>query len=206
MDMDLTPLLTSFSIIFLAELGDKTQICTIMLSSRSSARSVFFGAMTAFFMVDGLSALLGGELLYMLPRNVIGITAGLVFIVFGIISLIRREENENVCKDISASFFRAFSLVALMELGDKTQIFSIFLAAQFGSPILVLAGVMLAFTIITGIGVFLGHKILRIVPEKFLRIGAAATFILLGIIQIVGVLVESNIPLQQRFLTLSSGC
>ncbi|MEM2587861.1 MAG: TMEM165/GDT1 family protein, partial [Candidatus Bathyarchaeia archaeon] len=43
MMLDLAPLLTSFSIIFLAELGDKTQICAIMLSSRSSARSVFMG-------------------------------------------------------------------------------------------------------------------------------------------------------------------
>lgn len=195
MSINLAPLLTSFSIIFLAELGDKTQICTIMLSSRSSARSVFFGAMAAFFIVDGLSAFLGGELLHMLPRNIIGLAAGLAFIVFGIVSLIRRGENENICKDIGASFFRAFSLVALMELGDKTQIFSIFLAAQFGNPILVLAGVMLAFTIITGIGVFLGHKILRILPEKFLRIGAAVIFILLGIIQIVETLLEISIPL-----------
>ncbi|MEM1508230.1 MAG: TMEM165/GDT1 family protein [Candidatus Bathyarchaeia archaeon] len=190
MSMDLAPLLTSFSIIFLAELGDKTQICTIMLSSRSSAPSVFLGAMAAFFMVDGLSALLGGELLCMLPRNIIRLAAGLTFIVFGILSLIRREENRGICKDVSASFFRAFSLVALMELGDKTQIFSIFLAAQFGNPILVLAGIMLAFTVITGIGVFLGHKILRAVPEKFLRIGAAATFILLGLIQVAEALLS----------------
>ncbi|MEM1558580.1 MAG: TMEM165/GDT1 family protein, partial [Thermoproteota archaeon] len=51
MEFDLTPLLTSFTLVFLAELGDKTQICTIMLSSRSSAISVFSGAMTAFFVV-----------------------------------------------------------------------------------------------------------------------------------------------------------
>ncbi|MCX8171562.1 MAG: TMEM165/GDT1 family protein [Candidatus Bathyarchaeota archaeon] len=187
MSVDLAPLLTSFTIIFLAELGDKTQICTIMLSSRSSAHSVFFGAMAAFFIVDGLSALLGGELLYMLPRSIIGLAAGITFIAFGLVSLTRREKEENrgMCKDVGASFFRAFSLVALMELGDKTQIFSIFLASQFGSPMLVLVGVMLAFTTITGIGVFLGHRILRAVPERFLRIGAAVTFILFGLIQIV---------------------
>lgn len=193
MSVDLAPLLTSFSIIFLAELGDKTQICTIMLSSRSSAYSVFFGAMAAFFMVDGLSAMLGGELLRILPRNIIGLAAGATFMVFGIISLIRKERDENVCEDVGASFFKAFSLVALMELGDKTQIFSIFLAAQFGNPMLVLAGIMLAFMIITGIGVFLGYKILRVIPKKFLRAGTAFTFILLGLIQIVEALLEINI-------------
>ncbi|MEM2027084.1 MAG: TMEM165/GDT1 family protein [Candidatus Bathyarchaeia archaeon] len=194
MSADLAPLITSFSIIFLAELGDKTQICTIMLSSKSSARSVFFGAMAAFFIVDGLSALLGGELLYMLPRNVIGLAAGLTFIVLGIASLIRRKDSRDACKDVSTSFFRAFSLIALMELGDKTQISSILLTAQFGKPMLVLAGIMLAFTIITGMSVFLGHRILRIMPEKFLRIGAAATFILLGLIQTIEMLFGINVP------------
>ena len=191
--LDLAPLLTSFSIIFLAELGDKTQICAIMLSSRSSARSVFMGAMAAFFIVDGLSALLGGELLGLLPRNMIGLAAGIAFIFFGIITLIRREKNGGACDYAGASFLRAFSLIALMELGDKTQIFSILLAANFGSPFMVLAGIMLAFMVITGIGVFLGYKILRIIPERFLRNGAAAVFIMLGLTQIVEALFNVNI-------------
>ncbi|MEM3815601.1 MAG: TMEM165/GDT1 family protein, partial [Candidatus Bathyarchaeia archaeon] len=71
---------------------------------------------------------------------------------------------------------------------------SILLTAQFGKPMLVLAGIMLAFTIITGMSVFLGHRILRIMPEKFLRIGAAATFILLGLIQTIEMLFGINVP------------
>lgn len=183
MEVDLTPFLTSFILVFLAELGDKTQICTIVLSSRSSAVSVFSGAMAAFFVVDGLSALLGGELLRILPRSIIGLAAGLIFILFGLLSLIRREGDE-VFDRAEVSFFKTFSLVSLMELGDKTQVASILLAAQFGNPLMVLIGVMLAFSLITGIGVLLGSRILRLVKGRYLKIGTSIIFILFGFILI----------------------
>jgi putative Ca2+/H+ antiporter (TMEM165/GDT1 family) len=187
MELDLAPLLTSFTLIFLAELGDKTQMCTIMLSSRSSATSVFSGAMTAFFIVDGLSALLGGELLSLLPRNIIGLAAGLTFIICGLMHLLRRESGKALDK-AETSFFKTFSLVSLMELGDKTQMASILLAAQFKNPLMVLIGIMIAFSLITGIGVLLGSRILRLVEDRYLKIGTAIVFILFGFILIFEVL------------------
>jgi len=193
MNLDLTPLLTSLSIIFLAELGDKTQICVITLSSRASATSVFLGSMGAFFIVDGLSAFLGGELLSLLPKNIIGIISGIIFIVFGLIPLIRGEKSKSECEKNGVSLLRVFSLISLMELGDKTQIFSILLVAQFKSPLTVLVGIMLAFTIVTGMGVLLGQGMLRIIPERYLRNGAAVIFIVLGLIQIVETLFNISI-------------
>jgi len=164
-----------------------------MLSSRSSATSVFLGSMGAFFIIDGLSAFLGGELLSFLPKNITGIVSGITFVVFGLISLIRNEKSKSECERNGASFLRVFSLISLMELGDKTQIFSILLAAQFESPLMVLVGIMLAFTIITSIGIFLGQGILRIIPEKYLRNGAAVVFVMLGLIQIVEALLNISI-------------
>lgn len=196
MSPDVTPLLVSFSITLLAELGDKTQICTIVLSSRPPAHPTFLGAMAAFLIVDGFSALLGGGLLQTLPRGLIGIAAGVIFMAFGITSLVRKGGSISLCGAAGASgasFFRAFSLIALMELGDKTQFSSILLAARFGSPLLVFAGVMLALATVTGLGVLLGYKVLRVVPEKPLRIGSAAVFIALGLVQMVEALFEMGI-------------
>ncbi|MBS7613589.1 TMEM165/GDT1 family protein, partial [Candidatus Bathyarchaeota archaeon] len=156
---------------------------TIVLSSRSSAVSVFSGAMVAFFIVDGLSALLGGELLRLLPRNIIGLATGLIFILFGLIPLLRKEE-ETAFNKTETSFFKTFSLVSLMELGDKTQMASILLAAQFRNPLMVLIGVMLAFSLITGIGVLLGSKILKFVGDKYLKIATSTIFIVFGFILI----------------------
>ncbi len=187
--IDIVPLATAFSFVLLAELGDKTQICAMTLSARSSTISVFAGSMLAFFVVDGLSALVGGQLLSFLPYEWICLVSGLVFIIFGGFSLIRRNEKPKI-EDQKATFLKAFSLVALMELGDKTQLASIFLAAELRNPLIVVAGIMAAFSVVTAIGVIFGCRILRLLPEKYLKIGASALFILFGIVFILNAVTD----------------
>lgn len=195
MDIVLKSILKPFTLILLAELGDKTQICTILLSAKSPSLSVFSGAMAAFFVVDGLSALLGGKILSYLPENVVKLMAGAVFLVFGIISLFHKGGDARSCGRNEASLIKVFALIALLELGDKTQFFSIFLAAESENPLLALAGIMMAFAVITCLGVLLGNKLLRALPEKYLRIGSAIVFITLGLIQLLEVMPGINIPL-----------
>ncbi|MEM3693359.1 MAG: TMEM165/GDT1 family protein [Candidatus Bathyarchaeia archaeon] len=177
--MDLTPIFTAFSFILLAELGDKTQMATIALSLRSSPRHVFLGSMLAFFVVDGMSALLGGTLLSFLPSDLVSLCSGIVFIAIGILSILRKDGDVKFEKG-EVGFLKAFSLVTLMELGDKTQLASIILAVELGSPLLVLIGVMLAFSIVTATGIVFGTKLLRRIPEAYIKIGASAFFIIFG--------------------------
>jgi len=184
MSMIIVPFLTAFTFVFLAELGDKTQLTAVMLSSKSSATSVFAGSMLAFFLVDGLSALVGGQLLSFLPYTLVSFGSGLVFIIFGAFSLIRRNGKIKIEKQ-KASFLKTFSLISLMELGDKTQLASIVLAAELKNPLVTLVGIMLAFSVITGIGVIVGAKLLRLMPEKYLKIGASLLFIFFGFIFIL---------------------
>ena len=68
-----------------------------------------------------------------------------------------------------ALLLTAFTFIFLAELGDKTQITSIILAAEFCPPIIVFIGIMLAFSIITGIGIIFGMKILKLLPKKILK-------------------------------------
>jgi len=189
MSLTIVPFLTAFTFVFLAELGDKTQLTAVMLSSKSSATSVFAGSMLAFFLVDGVSALVGGQLLSFLPYKWVSLGSGLVFITFGTFQLIRKKEKVKVEKQ-RATFFKTFSLISLMELGDKTQLASIVLAAELKNPLVVLAGVMLAFSVVTGIGVILGAKLLRLVPEKYLKVGTSLLFILFGFIFILSAITE----------------
>lgn len=183
------PLMTAFAFVFLAELGDKTQLTAIMLSSKSSAISVFAGSMVAFFLVDGVSALIGGELLSFLPYELVAFTSGLVFIIFGIFSFIRSDEKIKI-EQQKTTFLKTFSLIALMELGDKTQLASIVLAAELKNPLIVLAGIMLAFSVVTGIGVILGAKLVRLIPEKYLKIGTSLLFVLFGVIFILNAIIR----------------
>jgi Ca2+/H+ antiporter, TMEM165/GDT1 family len=186
--MDFVPLLTTLALIIVGELGDKTQLTVISLSCHYKPWHVFAGAMLAFLLVDGVSTVIGGPLLSLLPVNVVHIVSGVVFIVFGIFSLIRRKEKEAALKR-SGRFpvFSAFSLVALMELGDKTQIITITLAAQY-STAMVLAGVILAFALLTAMAVLIGAKVVSRLPLRWIRIGTSILFIVLGALSIIGAL------------------
>jgi hypothetical protein len=118
MDSSLLPIITAFTVIFMAELGDKTQLTVMMLSSKGSAKSVFLGAMAAFLLVDGVSLLVGGQLLSLIPYNLIGLGAGLLFICMGIMSFIKRGGEAEISGERS-SLLKTFSTISLMELATR---------------------------------------------------------------------------------------
>lgn len=183
--MDVLPIVTTFLLIVVGELGDKTQLAVISLSSKYKATHVFLGAMLAFLVVDGVSTLVGGPLLAFLPLNIVQAVSGTVFIVFGIFPLIPRKEKVTAPKKSShLPLFASFSIIALMELGDKTQLITITLAAEH-PPLMVLVGLTMAFALLTGVAVLVGARIVSKLPIKWLKIGISALLIILGSLSIV---------------------
>ena len=186
--MDVVPVISTFLLILVAELGDKTQLAVISLSCNYKVKHVFLGAMLAFLAVDGVSAVIGGPLLALLPLNIVQIVSGVVFIIFGVLPLLPRKEKAVEEKKISRlPLLACFSLVALMELGDKTQLITITLAAE-NPPIMVLLGLTLAFALLTGAAVLVGAKLVSRLPMKWLKIGTSALFIILGSLSIISAL------------------
>jgi len=184
--MDFVPVVSTFLLILVGEFGDKTQLTVISLSCNHKAKDVFIGAMLAFLLVTCVSAVLGGPLLALLPVTVVRVGAGVVFIIFGIVPLIPRKEKEvNDQKTRKFTLFSCFSMVALMELGDKTQLITMTMAAQ-NPPLMVFAGAMLAFALLTGGAVLVGSKFASAIPAKWLKIGTSILFIVLGILSIIG--------------------
>jgi len=181
--MNLFPIFASFFLVFIAELGDKTQITVVTLCSKWSRKTVFIGAMLAFLIVDGLSVLIGEALATFLSFFWIQVVSGAIFILSGIFTLFSKGvEEEKKAYSCQFTVLSTFALVSLMELGDKTQIMVIALAAQYNTPILVLAGVMLAFTLITVIGVAIGEIMIKKIPQKHMQTITAAIFIIFGIL------------------------
>ena len=184
--MDFVPLVSTFLLILVAELGDKTQLAVISLSCNYKVKHVFFGAMLAFLVVDGVSAVIGGPLLALLPLNLVQAVSGMVFIAFGVLPLLPQKEKPVEEQKLSKSLplIACFSLVALMELGDKTQLITLTLAAE-NPPVMVLLGLTLAFALLTGVAVLVGAKVVSRLPMKWLKIGTSALFIILGSLSIV---------------------
>ncbi len=180
--MDLTPLIASLTLFSLMEFGDKTHIAVITLSMKNRPLEVFIGALGAFALVDGASVLVGGLIADLIPEFWINVISGGLFLLFGVLTLINKEDEEEVKEGGKSGLASAFSLVTLMELGDKTQFASFVLAARYGSPVLVFLGIMLGAALITGSGVVIGKGLMRIVPERYLRYAAAALFLIFGVI------------------------
>ncbi len=185
--MDLLPFISSFGIIAFAELGDKTQLTIMCLSTNRKAWTVFVGAILAFALIDGVSALVGGTIAAFVPYRWIGIGAGLAFIAFGVYSLSFSAKEVEV-DERSLGLVHSFSLVALMELGDKTQLSVIGLAAAYGAPLPVFAGVMLALTLLTAIGIAAGTLISKTIPMRYVKIGSSLLFIIFGVLLLWGAL------------------
>lgn len=180
--MDLTPLFASFALFALMEFGDKTHIAVITLSMKNRPVDVFVGALAAFALVDGVSVVFGGLISNLLPTLWINVGSGVLFLVFGVLTLIQKDEEGEIKADNRNAIVSALSLVTMMELGDKTQFASFVLAARYGSPLPVFLGIMLGSALITGSGVVIGKGLMRVVPERYLRYVAAALFIVFGVL------------------------
>jgi putative Ca2+/H+ antiporter (TMEM165/GDT1 family) len=182
MTLDLLPILSSFAIVALAEFGDKTQIAVICLSAKHRPRSVFLGALLGFALVDGASALIGGAMAPFIPAFWIGLAAGISFLIFGVYTLFSREDAIVKIKEHSKTVTTSFLLIAIMELGDKTQLAVIALSAEYGAPIQVFLGVMLAFALLTALGAVFGKIISRYISARYIKIGASLIFVVFGVL------------------------
>ena len=181
-------LLESFVLILLAELGDKTQIAMMLMASNFSKLRVFLGGFTSLLTMSVISILLGNLILIYLPLNLVKLVAGCAFIALALFMILSKKEEKGSCSRTNKCiepFCAAYFVTFLAELGDKTQLTLIMLALTTGLPLQVFIGSAIAFGLINGIGVFLGDKLLRKLPERALKIVTSATFLIFGIFALV---------------------
>ena len=180
--IDLAPLLSSFAIVSLAEFGDKTQIAVISLSAKHRPRSVFIGALLALALVGGVSASIGGLIAPFVSAFWVGLVAGISFIAFGTYTLLSKESAIVRIKERSRTVTTSFLLISTLELGDKTQLAIVALAAEYNAPIQVFLGAMLSFALMTALCVIFGKIISRYVSARYIRIGASLIFFAFGVL------------------------
>ncbi len=178
----------SFAMIFLAELGDKTQLVALTLATCYNARvviwGIFWSTLTIHIFSAGIGWLIGGHL----PASWIHFAAGLAFIGFGFWTLRgdSLDEDEQSCdtKKKKGVFWLVFVTFFLAELGDKTMLSTVTLAAAnpfipvwLGST----AGMVLSDGLAIVVGKVLGAKL----PERLIKVGASLIFFGFGIFSMV---------------------
>jgi len=181
--------LASFGLMFVAELGDKTQIVTLTLAARYGFKSVFLGAACAFAILNALAVSVGVLVYELVPETAIKYTVSAIFIIFGILALLPRkekteEEEEGRLKGRHGPLITAFLLVCLMELGDKTQLSLIALTAKYSQPVFVFFGGTLALWATSLIGALVGMWLGKSIPQVWIHRASGVIFIAFGIINL----------------------
>ncbi|MFN8167995.1 MAG: TMEM165/GDT1 family protein [Candidatus Nanopelagicales bacterium] len=200
--IDLAVLLATFAIIFPAELPDKSFVATLVLATRYPRLFVWLGASLAFG-VQMVIAVAAGQLLSLLPRElVLGVTA-LLFAV-GAVLLVRgglraREEElaeeAEEAEEIAAraaeggsglrAFATTFAVIFTAEWGDLTQLVTAGQAARTGETLSVFLGSWAALTAVAGIGVLVGGWLQRRVPLWRIRLVSGGLLAVLAVITVV---------------------
>ncbi len=180
----LAALAVSFAVIFVAELGDKSQLMALTFATRYRAGTVLAGITIATAVVHLVSVGVGYGLGAALPTAWIGIAAGLAFLGFGAWTLRGDRLSDDEKAKANRSGGRALWAVGgaffLAELGDKTMLATITLATQhgwFGTWIGSTVGMVAADALAILIGRWLGRSL----PERAIKVGAAALFGIFGI-------------------------
>ncbi|BBY29004.1 TMEM165/GDT1 family protein [Mycolicibacterium sediminis] len=189
----LAALLLSFGVIFIAELGDKSQLMAMMFALRYRWWVVLGAITVATTAVHVLSVAIGHFVGAALPTGLLGIIAGLMFVFFGLWTLrgdsLTDEERTRAQRASAPAFFVVTSAFMLAELGDKTMLATITLAAD-NDWVGVWIGSTLGMVAADGLAILVGAVLGKRLPERTIQIGAAALFIAFG----VAMLVEGSVP------------
>lgn len=179
----MSELIKALLFVVVAEMGDKTQLLAMAMASKYKARQVMLGVLVATVLNHALAVALGSYLSSVIPMDTVKIVAAAAFLLFGFWTLRGDKLDEDNKKKqrfgpvvtVAIAFFIA-------EMGDKTQLMTIAIAADSKLPVFILIGTTIGMLIADGIGIIGGAWMTKHVPEKYIKWGAGLIFILFGTI------------------------
>lgn len=177
----------SFLLVAVAEMGDKTQLLAFVLAGRFRKRwAIFSGILVATILNHLLASSVGNRVAHSIPREYLKWILASIFIGFaGWILLPDREEGSKDSGRFGA-FMTTLITFFLAEMGDKTQLSTVALAAKYQNVVLVTAGTTLGMLFSDGLAIFFGDKLVEKVPMKAVRMIASALFVLFGVAILIG--------------------
>jgi putative Ca2+/H+ antiporter (TMEM165/GDT1 family) len=185
--IELNLFLSTFALIFIAELPDKTAFAALFLATCHNPFAVFLGAAAAF-VIQSFVAVAFGSLLSLFPPQIVHITAGLLFLVFAVMMWRRKQADgeeidcgpQGKAEQFSKSVTTAFMTIFIAEWGDLTQLATATLAAKYNAPFTIFTSSTLALWAVTAIGVMIGSRVKNMINPQLLQRVAAGAFGVVG--------------------------
>ncbi|MDO5027750.1 MAG: TMEM165/GDT1 family protein [Bacillota bacterium] len=174
----------TFLIVFFAEMGDKSQFLALAFASKYKLSKVILGIALGIGLNHGLAIILGSLIGSFMDLNVIKFLAAILFLVFGLLSLVfeygeEEEEDQRFQKLgpvllIAGTFF-------LGELGDKTQIIAMTMGAVSDNKLLTFLATWSSMMVVSLIGILVARVLKKQLPEMTMNLIAAGLFIFFGL-------------------------
>ncbi|MEO8605528.1 MAG: TMEM165/GDT1 family protein [bacterium] len=177
------PFFIALFFVFAAEMGDKTQLVALAFATRYPARTVLAGVLLATLLVHLFSVGLGEVMGATIPSFWIDMFAGIAFIAFGLWTLRgdALDEDESLRERRFGPLLTVAVAFFLAELGDKTMLMTVTIASQQNSFIRVWLGSTLGMVVADGLAIVVGRVLGAKLPERMIKYGAAAVFLLTGV-------------------------
>lgn len=187
--------LQSFFFVFIAEMGDKTQLVALILATRFSAKTVILGVFVATLLVHLFSVFIGELLGVALPDFWIAILAGVAFIGFGFWTLKgdKIDDGHPEQPDQFGPFLTVAITFFLAELGDKTMLATVTIASQQQSFVPVWIGSTVGMVLADGIAILVGKVAGKNLPKRVIRYVTGTIFITVGLWTILAKLIEAKV-------------
>ncbi|MGX7894286.1 TMEM165/GDT1 family protein [Tsuneonella sp. HG222] len=177
--------LASTLVVALAEIGDKTQLLAIVLAARfRKPWPIVAGILLATLANHGLAALVGASAAAWLESDWFRYAVAAGFVAMGLWTLVpdKLDEDEAPKPSRYGAFLTTLVAFFLVEMGDKTQVATVALAARYGSVLWVAGGTTLGMMLANAPVVFAGAKLVERIPLNAIRTAAALLFVVLGIV------------------------
>ena len=187
--MEQQAFIVSTSVVALAEMGDKTQLLSLILAARyRKPLPIVFGILVATLLNHAIAGALGAWLSSLMRPEVLNWVMAAAFIAMGLWILVPDKLDEDdvaVPKQQMGVFFATVVAFFLAEMGDKTQFATIALAAQYSDVFSVVLGTTLGMMMANAPAVYLGNRFAQRLPTKIIHMIAAIIFIAIGVLTAV---------------------
>ncbi|MDF2678778.1 MAG: hypothetical protein K0Q97_3132 [Bacillota bacterium] len=174
-------------LVVVAEMGDKTQLLAMAMASKYKAKHVLMGVLIATILNHALAVAVGSYLSSVIPMDVVKIVAAISFLAFGLWTIrgdkLDDEDNKKVkfgpIITVAIAFF-------LAEMGDKTQLMTVTIAAENQQPLFILMGTTVGMLVADSIGILGGAWMCRHIPEIYIKWVAGIVFMFFGTMTLSG--------------------
>ncbi len=175
----------AFVLVFVAEMGDKTQLMLITLAAKYTVIQMLAGILIGVLLNHGTAVYIGCFISDLTDAYLLQLFAGIIFIIFGIITIVYEEKDEKAKQYNLGPVITTALTFFIGEMGDKTQLTCMTLSMDALYPLTVLAGSVAAMLSIGFIGIIIGTSLTKHIPSYIIKTISGLIFIIFGVMRLI---------------------